>query len=338
MVPSPVAEALRHATYVAAARVTRLERACDEVMAAASAAGIPALLLKGLALGALVYPSPMVRPMDDVDLLVAEGDRTKLTEILHSLGYRNDLRGEEDFYVPGMTYSIDLHTGLVNTTRIPARGALWPTTFNELWSRSQSCVLGGIPVRTLSPMDTILHVATHAVHHHGLAGTLWMVDLVACLQKWPHAFDLHPTISPPLQRSLWHCLEVLSAYGLDPIPEVRAALRPRWFFPGEAWILSARKAAEVPQEIRYALTLMCVPQWRNKAAFLRQVLFPRAGVHTDGFGDARGTRPGWGQHWRIVMRLGRKGSKAFFAGQPRFKQEEVLVDDILDYREKSLLR
>jgi hypothetical protein len=315
MVPPPATEALRHATHLSATRVTRLERACADIVMAATAAGIRILVLKGLALGALVYPSAMARPMDDADLLVTPTDREKLAAILHGFGYRNDLRGEEDFYVPGMAYSIDLHTGLLNTTRVPARGALWPVTFDELWARSQACILGGIPVRTLGPLDTILHVAIHAVHHHGLNGARWMVDLLACLRAWP--LDLSDVLDSPsaLRRSLWYCLEILAGRGQDPVSHIRSTIRPAWVFPAENWVLAAANKGEVPEAIRYAFTLACLPRWTAKTAFFRQLLFPRTAVFTDAFKDAGNSAPSRGEHWSLAMQYCRQALKAALAGR-----------------------
>ena len=316
VVPHSVAEALNHSARVAAARTVQLEQACAAATAAASSAGIPVLILKGLALGALVYPPAVTRPMADMDLLVTQGNRGRLTEVLHSLGYRNDLRGKEDFYPPNAAYSIDVQTGLLNTTRVPARGTLWPASFDELWARGQAFMLAGIPVRTLGPEDTVAHLAVHAVHHHGLTGALWKADLLACLKRWPDALDKSESLPPAVRRSLWYCLEVLSACGQDPVPEIRAALRPSRLFPGEVRVLTARTTAEIPQEIRYVLTLICLPGWKSKAAFLRQILFPQASAFTDGFEDAGRTCPRLGQHWRVLRRLWPRQLMNPFAGQP----------------------
>jgi len=334
-VPSSVTEALRRAAYASTVRATQLERLCASIATDATLAGIPVLVLKGPALVSLVYPEAAPRPMDDVDLLVAREDRERLACILRARGYRNDLRGEEDFLDPSRCFSVDVNAGLVNTTRIPARGALWPVTFEELWARSQVCTLSGVPVRTLGPLDTILHVALHAVHHHGLGGALWMLDLLACLRQWPHALDSNLILPPPLRRSLWYCLEVLSAFVQDPAPEVRAALQPRWLFPGEGWILTARKERELPEEIRYTFTLACLPNWRAKSTFLRQVAFPRPGVHTDGFGDAGGSAPGLGEHWRSALRFGWNGLRVVLAGRARPGQRSAGATDSLGRRETS---
>jgi hypothetical protein len=177
------------------------------------------------------------------------------------------------------------------------------------------CVLAGIPVRTLGPQDTLFHLSLHAAHHHGLGGALWMLDLLACLRTWPWTIHGVATAPPPIRRSLWWCLEVLAAHGQDPFPGARDALRPRWVIPGERWILAARRRWELPGEIRYALTLACLPHWRSRVAFLRQLLFPRPGVHSEGFGDGGADVPGWGQHWRTALRLGGSALRVAFSGR-----------------------
>jgi hypothetical protein len=303
MIPPTVAVALRQATHATAARVTHLERACADVVTAAATAGIRVLVLKGLALGALVYPTPVARPMDDVDLLVAETDREKITTILHDLGYRNDLMGEEDFCPPSRAYSIDLQTGLLNTTRVPARRALWPVRFDDLWLRRQTFVLAGVPVPTLGPRDTLMHLAVHAVHHHGLSGMQWMADFVASLGAWPLVPNDLLGTPPAVRRSLWYCLEVLAVRGHDPIPEVRAAVRPHRRFPMENRTLEAIIQGHTPEAIRYALTLACLPSCRDRASFLRQLLVPSSDVWK-GFERTAERSPGLGTHWHTILRLG----------------------------------
>jgi len=325
-VPDPVTGTLRRATHAATVRVAQLERACADVVMAATAAGIPVLLLKGLALGTLVYPSAAARPMDDVDLLVIEGDRERLTAILHGWGYRNDLRGEEDFYVPGLAYSIDLHTRLVNTTRIPARDGLWSVSFEDLWKRSQTVMLGDVPVRTLGPVDTLLHLAMHTVHHHGFEGKLWMVDLLAGLRAWPLSPGDATDAPPAVRRSLWYCLEVLASLGHDPVPEIRAAVQPDRLLPGERCVLAAMGHGDGPEAVRYAFTLICLPHWRMKGAFLRQLLFPDASIYTKDFEDAGGSAPGWLKHWQSALALGCQGLRTLLGGRARSRRRVVRMN------------
>ncbi len=313
-IPPDAWEALRRLTCLAAIRATLLERVGGEVVAAAAAAGVPVLVLKGPALGALVYPPEVARPMDDVDLLVAPENWNRLAEILWSQGYRNDRRGTEDFLPVIGSHSIDVHTGLLNATRLPARGRLWPVTFDEMWAESQPFLLGGVLARTLGPRHTLYHLGIHAVHHHGLEGGLWMVDLLACLRAWPNALSEVASALPPVRRSLWYCLEILSCHAQDPAPDVRDALRPRRILPWERWVLTVRGVRDLPEGIRYALTFTCLPHWREKVAFLRQLLFPPADVYTKGFADGEDRVPRWREHARMAGRLGTSGLRDVVSG------------------------
>jgi hypothetical protein len=303
-VPPGVLEALRRATLAVGVRAARLEQAAGSVIATASEGGIPVLLLKGLALQKLVYPAGIVRSMDDVDLLVSPTDSPRLGQLLRSRGYRNDLRGEEDFFAPDRTYSIDLHTDLVNTTRLPARGALWAEPFQAIWRRRQPFALGGATAWTLGPSDTIQHLAVHAVHHHGMQGVWWMADLLAALRTWPAAPHAVQAAPAGVRRSVWYSLEVLACRGCDPLPEARAALRPRRLLPGEHRALAMAAQAACSGQIRYALTLACLPGWSARAAFARQAVFPSGPIYATGFSDS-GQPPRYARlvHWGNVVRL-----------------------------------
>lgn len=303
-VPPAVLDALRRATLAMGARSARLEQAAASVIAPASEDGIPVLILKGLALQNLAYPPGRARPMDDVDLLVSPTDSPRLGRLLRSRGYRNDLRGEEDFFAPDLSHSIDVHTDLVNTTRLPARGTLWAEPFQEIWHRRQSFSLGGVPAWTLGPQDCIQHLAVHAVHHHGMQGVLWLADLLAALQTWPTALGEVHGAPAGVRRSVWYCLEVLATRGHDPTPEVRAALRPRRLLPGERRVLAATGRAAWSSHIRYALTLACLPGWTTKAAFMRQLVLPSDQIYAKGFSDAGpSSRHAWMAHWVNLVRL-----------------------------------
>jgi hypothetical protein len=303
-VPHVVLDVLRRATLAVGARAARLEQAAGSVIATASEGGIPVLVLKGLALQTLVYPAGIVRSMDDVDLLVSPTDCPRLGRLLRSRAYRNDLRGEEDFFAPDLSHSMDLHTDLVNTTRLPARGALWAEPFQAIWERRQPFALGGATAWTLGPADTVQHLAVHAVHHHGMQGAQWMVDLLATLRAWPDAVRAVRAAPAGVRRSAWYCLEVLAHRGCDPAPEARAALRPRRLLPGERRALAMTTQMGSSSQIRYALTLACLPGWAARAAFARQAVFPPHSIHVKGFADAgRPLRHARMAHWAHLARL-----------------------------------
>lgn len=303
-VPPAVVDALRLATLAVGTRAARLEQAAGSVIATASEGGIPVLVLKGIALQKLVYPAGIVRSMDDVDLLVSPADSPRLGQLLRSRGYRNDLRGEEDFFAADLSHSMDLHTDLVNTTRLPGRGALWAEPFQVLWERRQPFALGEDTAWTLGPADTVQHLAVHAVHHHGMQGVWWMADLLAALRAWPDAVHAVRTAPAGVRRSVWYCLETLAARGCDPAPGARAALRPPRLLPGERRALAMTTAADCPAQIRYALTLACLPSWAARAKFVGQAVFRSGPIYGKGFSDSGPpARYARFAHWGYLVRL-----------------------------------
>jgi hypothetical protein len=85
--PPEVLRGLKWAYLRTAAASLVLERECLHIDAALSAAGIPALWIKGIALAWLVYPETGLRPMVDLDLLVPRERLNAAGRKIEALGY-----------------------------------------------------------------------------------------------------------------------------------------------------------------------------------------------------------------------------------------------------------
>ncbi len=96
--------------------------------AALDAAGIPFVALKGAALGAAHYPAPALRPMTDVDLLVAPGDKDRALAALAAAGFVRPPPGQEAFWAesfynlpldapPGQAGKLELHWSIAQQGR-----------------------------------------------------------------------------------------------------------------------------------------------------------------------------------------------------------------------------
>lgn len=66
------------------------DMALDELIEAFTKEGIDCMPLKGSVIKNY-YPEPDLRSMGDIDFLVAEQNRSRVRDIMHSLGYRDDL-------------------------------------------------------------------------------------------------------------------------------------------------------------------------------------------------------------------------------------------------------
>jgi hypothetical protein len=169
----------------AAIDVLHLQSALGEFRQAAGDRGIDVLALKGVHLGATVYPSPTARPMCDVDVLVSADRALEARDVALALGYR-PLAGDDpelelaskhhfDTLVRGSAM-LEIHWRL--TPPSPLRRG--PET-EALFARAVPFALGSDQIRGLCPTDLLLHLCSHASYQHLFEqrlGALWDIALV----------------------------------------------------------------------------------------------------------------------------------------------------------------
>ena len=168
-------------------------RALRGALAAFDNAGIPVVVLKGMALAHLVYSEPTLRPMQDVDLWLSPEQLEAGAETLRRSGFQFPRRTYEGRWTPGAADGADDRALEVPGTPIvfELHGALpswagFPHADTEAaWTRAQSVPLGDVRARVLAPEDLLLHVALHLSRRHlfrsGLQG---VVDLTLVLDCW----------------------------------------------------------------------------------------------------------------------------------------------------------
>jgi hypothetical protein len=180
----------------ATARVSA-ERVADDVhraFEALSAAGIRALMIKGLALSALAWQDEWARGAGDIDLLVAPVDMPAAYAALAGAGWRPQsgypapgpswawrhfMRTDNELPLTGSHSTVDLHFFLV-----PARSTF--PSFERLWQRRHLVEITGQPVATLGHYDALTHSAGHAAKDHWrwLRGLLDIHRLVGNPRTW----------------------------------------------------------------------------------------------------------------------------------------------------------
>lgn len=222
-----------------AARYVLLKTARAHVQTTLSAAGIPALWLKGAALAETVYPQPVLRPMGDLDVLVPFERQTEALAALKAAGYadepRDPLAAQTAAFLPpdethhhynlvggpGGGVRVELHFRLAREI-LPDLAAL-----DWFWSQTQQAVdrTGAtLGFKTLRPEAHLLYLCAHALLQHGEA----QIGLL-------HVYDLHL---------------LATVYNLDWALIVERAVALRWTYPVE-------RALALAQE--YFATL--VPAW-----------------------------------------------------------------------------
>ncbi len=172
-----------------ATRAFTLEVALGEAAAALAAADVPVMLLKGAALGRLIYGSPAERPMGDLDLLVPAARVDAGMRALAALGYRpaglsatgrlgrwqRRYRCEAPFVAPAGPRGgllVELHWSLVELPYYIDRIDL-----DEMWRRKTPAA--GLPGAALpDAADLLIHACAHlALHHSGDARLIWLTDI-----------------------------------------------------------------------------------------------------------------------------------------------------------------
>jgi hypothetical protein len=177
-VPASVAEQLRHAYRRDAIRSVTQHTALSAILLRFSESGIPVIVLKGAALGALVYPSPALRTMGDLDFLVHGHDLNRIDKLLRTIGYATtptsesyssgrQKEQENPRYFGGTSGSIAVEIyneiSLPSTTAVGRPGL--PILVEDFWKRAQTNRIASVEALTLSLEDHLLHLAIHFGAH-----------------------------------------------------------------------------------------------------------------------------------------------------------------------------
>ena len=171
--PGAISDDARRAFSALASRHRQLaivrEDAIDRLLAAFSAAGVPAVLLKGAVLAHQIYPAPQLRPMLDIDVLIDPAQARSAVKAASDLGYRFASRHASKFagrlhHLPvgemiqsGFQIYLELHIDAMHLDQ-PRRLA-----FSDLTSRPRPFHRGcGPDGLALGHTDMLRHLSGHA--------------------------------------------------------------------------------------------------------------------------------------------------------------------------------
>jgi hypothetical protein len=273
--PDPVRTELESAFYSTILRYDLLRTSVAQLGAAFVTAGIPVIALKGLVLADHLYPHPACRPMEDIDLLVRAEDLETASRTVASLGYSDKSFGVEDFRHPGTGIVVDLHTELLNTTRVPSRRKAWNPDLHAWWKRAHP--LPPYPgVWFLDPQDHLAHLCHHAWLHHGLQRPLALVDICLLLSEiderqgkgtWPQREGVGSEA-----RGLWYALRACQHRLGVILPEGYGRVsRPVDSGLVENLVHALAIRGWLPERARYGYLALAIPPG-NRLRLLRQLL------------------------------------------------------------------
>jgi hypothetical protein len=180
-------------------RAAAQETALGDALDALGPAGVSPLLLKGAALARLIYPDPALRPMGDIDLLVAPDEIDRAGVVLAERGFvappQPHSRAAAKHRVftresNGVTVNVELHFRLESPN---GKAESDPRTE---WSRfdasARPLVIGGRTARALGPTDGLRHLVRHLRAHVDVFTPLrlvWICDIVAFAERFVEEID-----------------------------------------------------------------------------------------------------------------------------------------------------
>jgi hypothetical protein len=151
------------------------------------------ITLKGMALVHTVYPDIGLRPMADVDMLIHPSDMPTVKRAFRDAGYRTPgetMEAEEAFrgyldFVRDSTI-VDLHWELAHYSRFEG---IVRVDHEGLWKRVHPMAVGKAQGLTLSPEDTLLHMALHVTLGSEFGRLIWFTDVDALLERFGSSLD-----------------------------------------------------------------------------------------------------------------------------------------------------
>jgi hypothetical protein len=270
--PKELGRMLQKGRVAWAARALCLRQSLRTVLLAFGAAGLGVIVLKGPALAETVYPDPLLRPFDDLDLLCREEDWPAIHETVTLAGFsetrveptpppkawREKAYYHNQYFNPAVAVSLEIHFDLWHTGLRPRLGDLY-------WDRAPTSRVAAMEAKVLSPADQLIHAAVH-LHQHSYARLIWFVDLALLLRRYGADLDWDYVIEVARKEgvglSLYYALYYEQQLLGVPAPAaVLAALKPS---PWQAWfhdqLWAPRRVLELGSKRRVEFGIREVPR------------------------------------------------------------------------------
>jgi len=195
LLPPEITQAFQTVHYEQMGRFMLLAQATEEVVGALHARDVPAVCLKGIALAPAMYPSPGVRPMSDVDLLVPEDAGSVASDTLLQSGYRlapevmpddweEEIHHHTTPFLRGQI-EFEIHRNIAILSHPVA------SRIDVFWQRVQPLPAMGRHALRLCPSDMLVHLCLHCGFRWTGAQLLNLVDLQVMLRAEGRLIDWH---------------------------------------------------------------------------------------------------------------------------------------------------
>jgi hypothetical protein len=189
----------------------------QEILVALSRKGVSPIVMKGAALGALIYQTAGLRPMLDIDLLVRSADVDAAANVLAELGYVSDESYQSaewyknhhhhlaPFIKPDQSVVVELHRQMVS----PRANVSIP--IEEFWERAREAQIASVPALVLAPEDLLLGICIHiAISQRFEKALRDLADIAEVIRAYRSEIDwdqlVYNAIKWGAASSLYYCL------------------------------------------------------------------------------------------------------------------------------------
>lgn len=267
--------------------------ALRNILAAFEQAGIPCMVLKGIALAEHVYPDIAMRGMSDVDILVKKQDLFRVDDLLSSRGYTprdstvNRAVRAPAGYLASLDYRSDdpsplnlhVHWHPVNSS-VPAVMFAGRIDVNRLWENAADVAVADSRVRMLRPEHLIIYLCEHGLRiGHSFDRLILVCDIVYALRTFERVIDwdflTEESSRFSLSRLVYHGLSIVGHHAPPVVPGARLAeLRPPDLSRGERYFLRLQFENRRIRGSSYFIYLAMNRGLPSKIHFILRTFFP----------------------------------------------------------------
>lgn len=218
------------------------------------------LFFRGVSLLGDVYPSLGERGMLDVDVLVREGDKGRLEEVLQNMG----LKENEPGVFGRIGFILDIHTTFLTPIRSIMGGSCLAIPLDYVFKRSVCKQLDGMEIKIPCPEHLFISTAFH-LQSHSFGSQKGWEDLGRIKQFYKLSDEA--IIFEAKRMGAQRTLAYLSS--------LRPRLFPSWkekLSLGERWIIKKIKEGKLNQNFGDLLFLF---QSKSKGKALKEIFFPQ---------------------------------------------------------------
>ncbi|WP_426370162.1 nucleotidyltransferase family protein [Pseudocolwellia sp. HL-MZ7] len=264
---------------------TITDNAAKNFLLALAEAEIKVVVLKGFSLGYQVYKTSYLRPKTDVDILIRNEDKRRISEIFVNLGYSNP-RGWEPQAInnqfsmkkmlsKGVSTLFDVHLKISNSKQIENI-----LNYDELLISANSTQLTNINL--INKPYALIHAIFHLLHHKSSG------DLIKLI--WH--YDLYLITKQLNETELVQLKELIKSKGLSNLVQYTLTLTANYLPTNELqhlieWCNTSEITKTYQPQYDYLLgrtlgikgvwlTLCATEGLSNKVAIIQEMVFPPA--------------------------------------------------------------